>query len=221
VREVWPEDRGDPCIERRFDIMTLRTKFMCVSILALAACGSDTAGKGRVAIVMSATGAGVASATANAGLVDGSASPSTSHGGCLPGQGLQAANVTLSSILARTVGGVLTNFTIDLPVTVDVLKLSSGADTTLPIGYLPPGTYDQIVVVMTKVEVTLLNGTKVAITPPGGGWTSIVPVAQPFTVVEGQTTTIALNFRKDLSFGCGSGNWEFKPRFECNGKHGG
>jgi hypothetical protein len=221
VQEIRPEEPSDSCIERRLDIMTLRTKFTCVSLLALAACGSDTAGKGRVAIAMSATGASVASSAANASLVDGSASPSTSHGGCLPGQGLQAANVTLSSILARTVGGVLTNFTIDLPVTVDVLKLSSGADTTLPIGYLPPGTYDQIVVVMTKVEVTLLNGTKVAITPPGGGWTSIVPVAQPFTVVEGQTTTITLNFRKDLSFGCGSGNWEFKPRFECDGKHGG
>ena len=201
--------------------MTLRRMFTCVSLLAIAGCGSDTAGKGRVAIVMSATAGGVASAAASAGLVDGSASTSSSHGSCAPGQALQAANATLSSILARTLEGKLTDVTIALPVTVDLLSLVNGKDTTLPVGYLPPGTYDQIVVVMTKVEVTLLDGTKVAITPPGGGWTAIVPVAQPFTVVDGQTTTITLNFRKDLSFGCGSGDWEFHPRFEFDHKHGG
>ena len=209
--------------------MTLRAMFTFVSLAALAACGSDTAGKGRVAIVMSATGGTVASAAANASLDGGLvASPtstvsasSTSHASCGPGQGLQAANVTLSSILARTLDGKLTDVTIALPVTADLLSLVNGKDATLPIGYLPPGTYDQIVVVMTKVEVTLLNGTKVAVTPPGGGWTAIVPVAQPFTVIDGKTTTITLNFRKDLSFGCGSGNWEFHPKFECDRKHHG
>jgi len=209
--------------------MTLRTMFTFVSLAALSACGGDTAGKGRVAIFMSATGGSVASAAANAsldsGLVAGPAASvtasSTSHDSCGPGQAPKAAQVTLSSILARTLAGKLTDVTIDLPVTVDLLSLVNGKDATLPIGYLPPGTYDQIVVVMTKVEVTLLDGTKVAITPPGGGWTAIVPVAQPFTVIDGQTTTITLNFRKDLSFGCGSGNWEFDPKFECDHKHHG
>jgi hypothetical protein len=188
------------------------------SFMALAACGSDTSGRGRVAIVMSANGGGVSSAAAAPSLDATEASASQS--GCRTGQALQAAEVTFSSILARTIDGVLTDVAVQLPESVDMLSLGSGKQVALPVGFLPPGTYDQLVVVMTKVEVTLLDGTKVAITPPGGGWTAIVPVAQPFTVAEGQTTTITLNFRKDLSFSCLSGIWEFRPRFE-GGHHDG
>jgi hypothetical protein len=214
--------------------MTLRRMFapgaLVVSLVALSACGSnglDTAGKGRVAIVMSATGGSLATAGADVGVSGGSAATGTSgvaassgsHDGCTADRALQAASVTLSSILARTLEGILTDVTIDLPATVDLLSLGNGKEATLPIGFLPPGTYDQLVVVMTKLEVTLLNGTKVAITPPGGGWTAIVPVAEPFTVIEGETTTITLKLRKDLSFACGSGHWEFLPKFECGGGH--
>jgi hypothetical protein len=189
------------------------------SILALAACGSDTSGKGRVAIVMSATGGGVASAAATPSL--DATETSASHTSCRPGQALQAAEVTFASILARTLDGALTDVAVSLPESVDLLSLVSGKQVTLPVGFLPPGTYDQLVVVMTKVEVTLLDGTKIAITPPGGGWTAIVPVAQPFTVAEGQTTTITLRFRKDLSFTCLSGIWEFRPKFEGSHDDGG
>jgi hypothetical protein len=67
---------------------------------------------------------------------------------------------------------------------------------------------------MTELELVLQDGTKLAITPPGGGWTGIVGVVAPFTVVEGQTTSITINFRRDLSFGLGGG-WEFDPQFDC------
>jgi len=201
---------------------------LAVSLAALAACTSgsndtlNTAGKGRVAIVMSSSGAVVASSASASGLsrdalaAGGSAAvvDSTEHHDCA--QNLQAANVTFASVLARNLDGQLTDVTIELPVTVDMLSIATGKEATLPIGFLPPGTYDQIVVVMTQVSVTLADGTQVTITPPGGGWTAIVPVAQPFTVVEGQTTTITLNFRKDLSFACGSGSWEFHPKLECD-----
>jgi len=195
--------------------MTIRSRFVScgavVSLLVLASCGGDpsleTAGKGRVAIVMSATGESVAG---------GISADSGSHDDCQAAHGLLAADVTFSSILARTLDGKLIDVTIDLPVTVDVLSLAVGKKATLPIGFLPPGTYDQLVVVMTKVEVTLSDGTKVAVTPPGGGWTAIVRVAEPFAVTEGATTTIGLKFRKDLSFGCRSGRWEYHPRFDCD-----
>jgi hypothetical protein len=201
--------------------------------LVLAACSGstsgvlDTAGKGRVQIVMSSNGSVAAAVpgsdparqSAAAG-ASGLSAASTSHHHCGdPGQALQAANVTFSSILARTLDGKLIDVAIKLPVAVDLLSLVSGREATLPIGFLPPGTYDQIVVVMTKLDLTLESGTEVSITPPGGGWTAIVPVAEPFTVVEGATTTIAINFRKDLSFGCGSGDWEFHPEFECDRGH--
>jgi hypothetical protein len=212
--------------------MTIRGMFASgaaiASLLALAACGGDpsldTAGKGQVAIVMSATGGNLASGVADPSLATGSLgtgtsgemADSTSHDTCQPTRQLQAATVTFSSILARTLDGKLIDTLAVLPVTVDVLKLEKGKPVTLPIGFLPPGTYDQLVVVMTKFEVTLLNGTKIAVTPPGGGWTAIIAVSQPFTVTEGATTTITIKFRTDLSFGCGLGKWEFHPRFDCD-----
>lgn len=174
--------------------------------LALAACGGvDTGGKGQISIALSSSATTATSTT-------------TPDGHC---PALQAASVTLSSILARTLDGVLVDVTVHLPVTEDLLALEGGKEVTLPLGYLPPGTYDQFVVVVTGVELTLASGTKIAITPPGGGWTAIVPVANPFTVVEGKTTAVTLKFRRDLSFACGMGHWEFEPRFDCDGEDGG
>ena len=183
-------------------------------VLALAACGGgggDAAGKGQLALVLAS---GTAPAAAH-GLSEGDESGRHGGQGCAS---LQAASVTFSAILARTLDGTLIDVTIALPVTVDVLALANGKVATLPVGFLPAGTYDQFVVVMKTVELTLADGTKVAITPPGGGWTAIVSVTQPFTVMEGQTTTVTLKFRRDLSFACGRGGWEFHPKFESDGK---
>ena len=203
-----------------------------VSVLALAGCsgGADgvmKAGSGQIRIVMSS---GAGSLAASPGGVVPVAKVSTAGGSRLeaapspscdrPDLSLQAANVTLSSILARTIDGKLIDVTIDLPVTLDLLSLGGGNEVTLPIGFLPPGTYDQIVVVMTAVEFVLTDGTRVAVTPPGGGWTAIVEVGQPFTVVEGETTTVTIEFRKDLSFGCGDGGWAFNPQFDCESHDG-
>jgi hypothetical protein len=209
--------------------MTLRKLLAAVSLVAMAGCGADgtsgVVGKGQVAIVMSTTGGVASPATVNldtgsapavaCGASTGCPSPST----CQAGNVLQAATVSLSSILARDIDGKLTNVTIDLSKPVDLLALVGGQNATLPVGSLPPGTYDQIVVVMKTVEVTLVSGMKVAITPPGGGWTVIVAVAQPFTVVEGGTTTIALDFHMDLSFVCAIASWDLKPKLECDHTH--
>jgi hypothetical protein len=193
-------------------LRTLACGLVGLSILAVAGCGgtSDTAGKGQVSIVLSGSGA------TGASLVTPSTASHTDSSCPAP----TAASVTFSSILARNLDGVLLDVTIDLPTTVDLLALGSGTETTLPAGFLPPGTYDQFVVVMKQLELTLASGTKVAITPPGGGWTSIVRVSEPFTMVEGQTTAVTLIFRKDLSFACGLGKWDFHPQFECKRKGG-
>ncbi len=177
----------------------------------LAACGGKdvTSSAGRVSIALS-SGAATASSTTTAESMEGSG-PTWGDHCAVP----QAASVTFSSILARTLEGKLVDVTIDLPVTVDLLALVNGNKATLPIGFLPPGTYDQFVVVMTKLELTLANGTKIAVTPPGGGWTAVVPASPPFTVVQDVTTAVTLHFRRDLSFGCNLGHWEFHPEFEC------
>ncbi len=200
--------------------MSLRSSMLAlgvaVSSSALVACGGATDG-GRVSIVLSSSAA-VASAPAT--YATGATGAVLSSIDCQERCALpQAASVTFSSILARTLDGKLVDVTIDLPVTVDLLALVNGKQATLPAGLLPAGTYDQFVVVMTGLELTLASGTKLAITPPGGGWTAVVPVSPPFTVTAGETTTIPLTFRSDLSFGC-VGDWEFHPAFEC-GHHDG
>ena len=106
-------------------------------------------------------------------------------------QRVETANVTLASLLARNVNGELIDLDMDLPTTIDLKALANGNQTTLPAGTLPAGDYDQLVVVMTQVELTFINGGAVSLTPPGGGWTSIVRVA-PFTIVDGQDATIEL-----------------------------
>jgi hypothetical protein len=194
------------------NVRTLALGALALSFSLLAACGQDSAGAGRISIVLSSSSAPVASTGADGLSAIGTADRDDGDHVC---PAPQAASVTFSSILARTLDGKLVDVTIDLPVAVDLLALVNGKEATLPAGLLPPGTYDQFVVVMTKLELTLASGTKIAITPPGGGWTAVVPVAPPFAVADGETTTIALSFRRDLSFGCHLGDWEFRPAFEC------
>jgi hypothetical protein len=100
---------------------------------------------------------------------------------------------------------------------VDLLGLVSGGSFTLPAGFLPPGTYDQLVIVITKVELTLANDTVVTIDPPGGGWTAVIPVRETFTVAEGQETTVNIKFHADGSLRWLNERWEFNPEFDCGG----
>jgi hypothetical protein len=69
---------------------------------------------------------------------------------------------------------------------------------------------------MTKLDLGLVNGGAIALTPPGGGWTSIVRVA-PFTVTDGEDTTIELNIRMGGAFREINGIVKFFPDFE--GRH--
>ena len=129
---------------------------------------------------------------------------------------VETATVTLASLLARNVNGELIDLDMDLPTTIDLKALANGNQTTLPAGTLPAGDYDQLVVVMTQVELTYINGGAISLTPPGGGWTSIVRVA-PFTIVDGQDATIELQFRMGGAFRDLNGAIKFFPDFD--GKH--
>lgn len=188
----------------------------CALLAASCSSGSGEvmggSGTGRVQFVLSAGGASTALRVGAGGSV-----PVVTNDHDRPDARLAAANVTFSSILARTLAGQLIDVTISLPATVDVLSAATVAGVTLPIGFLPPGTYDQLVVVITHVEVVFENGGRVTLTPPGGGWTVVLRVQEPFTVVGGQTTTVSLSFRRDRSFEESDGHWEFHPWFECNG----
>jgi hypothetical protein len=107
----------------------------------------------------------------------------------------------------------LVDANMDLPVTVDVVAMEEGGRTiTLPDGDLPAATYDQLVVVMTQVEGVLRDGTGISLTPPGGGWTAIVPVC-PFDVAEGSTAIVGLMLPVRTSFAWREGRFRFEPRF--------
>lgn len=202
--------------------MNARTRILVLaglaaSVVLAAACsnGSDGMmqnGQGRVNFVISssaptsAPSTSTTMSTTTASLID----PNS-------GTMLKAANVTFASIVARNLEGELIDVTIDLPVTVDLLSIAGSGSLTLPVGFLPPGTYDQLVIVMTKVELTTQSDTIITIDPPGGGWTAILAVQNPFDVVEGQTTTVDLKFRLERLFEWLEDHWEFHPEFECDG----
>jgi hypothetical protein len=186
------------------------TRFGLLAILAaaLVAAGcsdSDSvttgAQQGQVRVVFSA--ATVAAATTESTTFD------------TDGPRIQAAEITLSSILARNLDGELVPMTIDLPVTIDLIGLVQGGTVELPMGALPAGMYDQIVVVIRALSVTLLDGTEIEVTPPGGGWTAIVPTT-PFEVLEGQVTTIELRFRPWRALRWIEDHFEFHPEFDCD-----
>jgi hypothetical protein len=191
-----------------------RLGFSTFALAALILGGCSDSGKmvgssntGRVRMIMggprqAATG-GVAAATA---LNDGT------------GRTLTAAEITVSSVLARNLDGQLIDVTMDLPATVDLVALIGGGTTELPIGALPVGTYDQLVVVIRSLHVELSDGTQVDVTPPGGGWTAIVNT-DAFDVVDGQVTTVTLHFRANGAFQFVNGHLEFTPGFDCEHDH--
>jgi hypothetical protein len=128
---------------------------------------------------------------------------------------LAKVNVTFSSLMARNLDGELVSLVIDLPQTVDLISVLNGKQVTLPAGTLPPGMYDQIVVVIRSVEFVFVDGTSKVLTPPGGGWTRIIPV-ETFEVIDGQTITIELRFNPLHAFEELNGEFEFSPDFECH-----
>ena len=127
----------------------------------------------------------------------------------------ETANVTVSSLLARNYDGVLVDVAMELPTTVDIMRMDKGREVTLPDGDLPPGSYDQIVVVMTAFQGTTEGGTTITIEPPGGGWTAVVPVC-PFEVGEEDTAVVGLKLAVKRSFSWENGQTRFKPSFECD-----
>ena len=201
---------------------------IAVAIVVIAACADSggvtgTSG-GNVRIVMSTASAGTpleagsgTLATATTGTGGSSVVPNHHGGGDDdgdPADALAEAHVTIASFLARNLDGELVSVEMSLPVSVDLLALVNGNTYTLPIGTLPPATYDQIVVVIVGLDLVTKNGTEIAITPPGGGWTAIIQV-DPFVVEDGLTTTVNLRFHPDLSFRSLGGSIGFDPAFDC------
>jgi Domain of unknown function (DUF4382) len=190
--------------------------------LLMAGCGgSDNMlgpNQGRVRFVLSSGSTVLATsqpaATAGAATTDGTG-PLTDGETYEPRRLFQSASVDLTSVLARNSDGVLVNVDMSLPVTVDILSMDNGRHVTLPDGDLPSGTYDQLVLVLKKFQGTTLDSTQVTIVPPGGGWTTVVPVCA-FTVDSSVTTTVSLGFDLRNAFLWRNNHYFFQPRFSCD-----
>ena len=178
--------------------------------LALSGCGASPFGvnEGRVQFVLS-SGDAVAAASSVQGNTAGDGNDDHHRN-----EFFASANVTFSSILARDMDGVLVNVAMELPTTVDIVSMEEGRAVTLPDGDLEPGTYDQVVVVMTEVEGVTHNGTTITIAPPGGGWTAIIPIC-PFVVEDGATTVVGLSLSVRRAFSWRENHFRFDPHFEC------
>jgi len=186
-----------------------------VGLLAAAAivaggCNDSSMTKGSHGNVRFVMGGG---ATTNAVATGGvSAATALSDG---TGRSITSATITLSSVLARNLDGQLIDVTIDLPMDVDLVALINGRTVELPMGALPAGSYDQLVIVIRALTIGLSDGTTIAVTPPGGGWTAIVPT-EAFDVTDGAVTTVHLTFRAEGSFRWIDGHLEFRPTFDCD-----
>lgn len=191
------------------------------ALFAIAGCGDGflSSNSGRLRVVMSADGAGAAPPlVADVGQASGGSEGQ--HGddddddddGERLSRSFAAATVTLSSVLVRNLDGQLVDVDFDLPVTVDVVKLEGGKQVVLPSGTLPEGIYDQVVIVITAVQGTTVNGTVVTIEPPGGGWTAVVPIC-PLEVATGEIETVDIALNARSSFLRVGSHWDFHPRF--------
>lgn len=215
--------------------LTTRIAVLCAApLIAFAGCGDPTGvNGGNVRFVLSGPSASVASLSASTLDADAAPTASTTEAGPRlhdnPGGSKDrdkdkdgdwrppfvSANVTLASVLARNFDGVLVDVGMELPTTVDVMLVERGREIPLPDGDLPPGTYDQVVVVMTAVQVETEDGTTITVEPPGGGWTAVVPVC-PFEIEDGATTTVSLTLSVRTSFAMQNGQVVFRPKLDCD-----
>jgi hypothetical protein len=192
--------------------------------LLLTACGGGPTdlSSGNVRFVMSAASDVAPAVTLQGAVVDGGSAPALSgkkdhddhHDRDPRLPRFETANVTLSSLLARNYDGVLVDVAMELPTTVDIMRMDRGSEVTLPDGDLPAGSYDQIVIVMTAFQGVTEDGTTITIEPPGGGWTAVIPVC-PFDVGEDDTAVVGLKLAVRRSFSWKDGRVQFRPTFEC------
>lgn len=163
---------------------------LAAALFALSCSDANVNGKGGQVRVMLASPTAVAQTDA------------TTTGGDDRDRRIQGIEIVVSDLLARSATAQhLEEVAIDLPATVDLLALlENGGEVDLGVASLLPDTYDQLVVVVSSMTLTTLDGTEVKITPPGGGWTRIVRV-EPFEVVDGETTTIVIKIRPRFLFG--------------------
>jgi hypothetical protein len=175
-----------------------------LAVVAIAAgCSSNDHGspnKGNLTMSLKASGSASAATVAAPAPADES-------------QGPTAANITISGASVKAADGTWVPMQGSFPVTVDVIALAtSGAGVTLPADVVPAGHYDAIQITITAVNLTLHDGTRVAITPPGTGWEVVIEVS--FDVVAGQATVVTLNLHCDHSFHFANGEFEFDPDIE-------
>lgn len=211
--------------------MMRRQRFLFLVLVAgiallTAACSGDgdmlSSDKGQVRIVMTSTDDPLAAghtapdstttqSSSTVAPMDGDRDDHHDHHDGCACERLKAANVTFSSVLARNIDGEFIDTSMDLPRTLNMLGFNDRGRIELPIGFLPPGIYDLILVNITKVEFVLLNDLKISIEPPLGGWVSRVEVLpRPFEVIEGETTTVLLRFYPHRMFKVKDGKFKFE-----------
>ena len=126
-----------------------------------------------------------------------------------PATQFTSAFVTFSSFEVHAVEGDWVSLDGTFPLTLDLLTLVDGKTATLAADSIPAGSYDRIRMTVTGAEVTLLDGTSIAVTMPAGGVT--IERSVEFTAVDGKPITITLDFPVGTSFRPLGMGWECEP----------
>jgi hypothetical protein len=200
--------------------------------IVLAGCSSDSTNdlfenepEGNVRVLLTSGGSSAAAVLAGRGEGKGDGSDAD-EGGDEPGDEPAPSNpivgvvIRVSDFEARsTTLQQFVDIAAEFPVEVDLVALSAGGGSfELAVGSLAPDTYDELIIVLSALVLTAEDGTVVTIEPPGGGWTVPLTV-EPFTVVEGEVTTIQLeldpsSFQFDIDADLGDLDADdFDPQF--------
>jgi len=130
-----------------------------------------------------------------------------------PNQDVTSVNVTVSSVEISQSGdttgsnGGWTTMKLVGPSTFDLLQVQ-GLEQVLSTSDLAPGTYNQIRMDVTKIEVTLKGQQPQEVKLPSGK----LRFVQPFDVVAGKTTVLLFDFDAMKSVNItGNGKIIFKP----------
>ena len=123
---------------------------------------------------------------------------------------LTVAEVTFSSLEARTVDGVWVAAEGSFPVTLDLLQFIGPQNSTeLVQDLVPAGAYDQLRITVTAIHLELSDGSTYDVPIPEGGMPVLVPVG--FSVAEGGATEVVLDFRTDEAFQFNGTGVTFNP----------
>ena len=127
---------------------------------------------------------------------------------------LVAAKVTISSIEARRSDGSWVPRESDPEPTLDLVALNTEG-VSLPSCLLPDGQYSALQLRFSRVELSLSDGSEVALPSPTTGW--VIRIPADFGIASDKATAVTLRLDPGASIDYGGGRFGFDPDIQFDG----